>query len=74
LISVARLADSSGPFSAIRVNPTANSLDTPPLFNAGNNQYSFSLNTAGYAPGTYSLTVTFLTDNTTNQTTLFKIP
>jgi hypothetical protein len=74
LISVARLADSSGPFSAIRVNATASSLDTPPLFNAGNNQYSFSLNTGGYAPGTYSLTVTFLSDNTVNQTTLFKIP
>jgi hypothetical protein len=73
LISVARLTDSSGPFSAIRVNATASSLDTPPLFNAGNNQYSFSLNTGGYARGTYSLTVTFLTDNAPNQTTLFKI-
>ena len=76
LISVARLADSAAAtvFNAIRVNATASSLDTPPLFNAGNNQYSFSLNTGGYAPGTYSLTVTFLSDNTINQTTEFKIP
>jgi hypothetical protein len=74
LISVAQIADSTGAtvFNAVRINATSNSLDEPPLFNAGNNQYSFTLSTLAYASGTYSLTVTFLTDNTTNQTTLFK--
>jgi len=74
LISVAQIKDSTGAtvFNAIRVNATANSLDLPPLFNAGNNQYSFSLNIASLASGTYSLTVSFLTDNQINQTTYFK--
>jgi hypothetical protein len=75
LISVAQIADSAGNtvFHPIAVNATASSLDLPPLFNAGNQQYQFTLTISGYAPGTYSLTVTFLTDNTTNQTIFFKI-
>ncbi len=76
LISVAQIKDSTGAtvFNAIRVNATANSLDSIPLFNPGNNQYSFSLNIGSLASGAYSLTVTFLTDNQTDQTTYFKIP
>ena len=64
-------------FSAINVQSTASSLDTPPLFNSGNNQYSFTLNLpsifAQGGAGTYSLTVTFLSDNTSNQTILFSL-
>jgi hypothetical protein len=75
LISVAQIADSAGAtvFNPINVNATASSLDQPPLFNAGNQQYSFTLTISGYAPGTYTLTVTFVTNNTTNQTILFTI-
>jgi hypothetical protein len=75
LISVARILDSNnvGVFDAINPNATASSIDTPPLFNAGNQQYSFTLTIKDYAPGTYSMTVTFLSDDTTNQTILFKI-
>jgi len=79
LISVARIFDANGApvFNAINVRPTANSLDLPPLFNSGNQQYSFTLNLpsifAQAGAGTYSLTVTFLSSNTTNQTTLFRL-
>jgi len=70
LISVAQLSPT---FNAVNVHATAASLDQPPFFNAGNQQYSFSLNVATLPPGTYSLTVTFLSDNTTNQTILFVV-
>jgi hypothetical protein len=75
LISVARILDSNnvGVFDAINPNATASSIDTPPLFDAGNQQYSFTLTIKDYVPGTYSMTVTFLSDDTTNQTILFKI-
>jgi len=75
LISVARIVDSNGVdvFDPINPNPTASSIDTPPLFNAGNQQYSFTLTIKDYLPGTYSLTVTFLSDNQTNQTIVFNI-
>lgn len=74
LISVAQIADSTGAtvFNAIDVNPTASSLQ-PPLYNTGNQQYSFTLNISTFAPGTYSLNTTFLTDNATNQPILFLI-
>jgi hypothetical protein len=84
LISVARICNTTpsndstcGPkgasvFDAIRVNPNAASLDEPPLFNSGNNQYSFSLSISALASGTYSLTVTFLTNNQASVTTYFK--
>ncbi len=70
LISVAQLSPA---FNAINVQPTASSLDQPPLFNTDNQQYQFTLNISNFAPGTYSLTVTFLSDNTTSQTILFII-
>ena len=75
LISVARILDANGVgvFDPIDPNATASSIDTPPLFNAGNQQYSFTLTIKNYVSGTYSLTVTFLSDDTTNQTVLFKI-
>lgn len=75
LLSVARIFDSNGAvvFNPVNVNPTASSIDVPPLFNAGNQQYSFTLNIKNLAAGTYSLTVTFLTDDTTNAQTFFKI-
>jgi hypothetical protein len=75
LISVAQIADATGKtvFQPINVNATANSLDQPPIFNAGNQQYQFTLTISAYAPGTYSLTVTFLSSNTSNQTILFVI-
>jgi hypothetical protein len=87
LISVAKVCNTApsndplcGPngsptFSAINVEPTSSSLDQPPIFNGGNNQYSFTLNLpsifAQGGAGTYSLTVTFLSDNTKSQTILF---
>jgi hypothetical protein len=85
LISVAQICNTTassdpfcGPngspvFNAINVNNNASS-SQPALFTAQNNQFKFSLQIGGYASGTYSLTVTFLTNNTTNQTTLFTIP
>jgi hypothetical protein len=60
-------------FNAINVNANASS-SMPAIFTAANNQFKFSLQVGGLASGTYSLTVTFLTDNTTNKTTLFTIP
>jgi hypothetical protein len=75
LISVAQIADATGKtvFQPINVNATAASLDQPPIFNAGNQQYQFTLTISAYAPGTYSLTVTFLSSNAFNQTILFVI-
>ena len=78
LLSVARIADANGAtvFNAINVLATSAS-DQPPVFTTGNQQYSFTLNLpnifAQAGAGTYSVTVTFLSDNTTNQTTLFQL-
>ena len=60
-------------FNAINLSNNATS-SQPALFTDTNNQFKFSLLIGGFASGTYSLTVTFLTDNTTNQTTVFTIP
>jgi hypothetical protein len=85
LLSVAQLCNTTasndpfcGPggspvFNAINVNANASS-SMPAIFTAANNQFKFSMQIGGLASGTYSLTVTFLTDNTTNKTTLFTIP
>ena len=76
LISVAKIQnpDGTAAFSAINVQSTSSSLDQPPIFNSGNQQYSFTLNLrsifAQAGAGTYSITVTFLSDNTTNQSIL----
>jgi hypothetical protein len=77
LLSVARIFDANGApvFNAIDPNATSASIDVPPLFPPGNSQYSFTLNLpsvfAQGGAGTYSVTVTFLSDNTTNKTTEF---
>jgi hypothetical protein len=85
LLSVAQICDTTasndplcGPggspvFNAINPNNNASS-SMPAIFTDTNNQFKFSLLLGGYASGTYSLTVSFLTDNTTNKTTLFTIP
>jgi len=70
LISVAQIAPT---FNAINVQATSSSLDLIPLYNEGNAQYSFTLNVFHLLPGTYSLTTTFLSDNTTNQTIKFVV-
>jgi hypothetical protein len=77
LLSVARVFDANGVpvFNPVDPNPTSASIDVPPIFPTGNPQYSFTLNLpsvlAQGGAGTYSVTVTFLSDNTTNQTTEF---
>lgn len=76
LISVARLTDGAGnpAFQPITIASTSVGLaDVQPLFNSGNQQYQFTLDIGGYAPGVYSLTTTFLSDNTSFQTIVFKI-
>lgn len=69
LLSVVQVKDSAGNavYNPIDVSPTDNSLNEPPVFNSGNQQYSFTLNISGLAKGTYDLNVTFLTNNTTYQ-------
>lgn len=77
LISVAKVQNSDGTptFIPINVLATSSSLIVIPLYNEGNNQYSFTLNLTSTFDqgglGTYSLTTTFLSDNTFNQTILF---
>ena len=57
------------------INPNNNATSSQPaVFTDTNNQFKFSLLLGGLAPGTYSLTVTFITDNTIDQSTLFVIP
>lgn len=77
LLSVARVVDGAGNpvFEPIAINSSGNSTENPPTFsyNPNNQQYQFSLSLKNYKPGTYSLTVTFLTNNTGYQTTLFKV-
>lgn len=71
LISVAQLTPS---FNPIAIGSTSiGNADVTPMYNAGNQQYAFTLTIKNYAPGTYSLTTTFLSDNTTNQTIVFVI-
>ncbi len=76
LISVAQLTDGKGNASFHPVDIASTSVglaDQQPLFNTGNQQYQFTLNLANFASGLYSLTTTFLSDNTTSQTIVFKI-
>lgn len=71
VISVAQI---SPVFNAKNVSSTSvGNADVQPLFNAGNQQYQFTLNLAGYAVGTYSLSVTFLSNNTTTQNIVFNV-
>ena len=61
------------PSNLIALEPEGNSTPTPPIYKFGNNQYQFSLSLKGYPPGLYSLTTTFDTGETTNQTILFQV-
>ena len=81
LISVARLADASGPFQTINVQANSSDLDVAPLFakpNGGNTQqYAFTLNIpnifAQGGLGTYTITVSFDSNNDTEHTIVFNI-
>jgi len=61
------------PTNLVTIFPEGNSTPTPPIFKFGNNQYQFSLSLKGYSPGIYSLTTTFETGETTEQTVLFQV-
>jgi hypothetical protein len=75
LISVAKIHDDDeGPvFEAIDVQTTANSNEFDILFRSETNQYIYNLDTTGYTAGIYSLTVTFLGNNTGSETTFFRV-
>jgi len=75
LMSVAQIADKKGNpvFNPISLNASGNSTPIQPIFKTGNQQYQFSLSLQGYAPGIYSLTATFLSANTMQQTVLIKV-
>jgi hypothetical protein len=75
LMSVAQIADKKGNpvFNPISLNASGNSTPIQPIFKTGNQQYQFSLSLQGYAPGIYSLTATFLSANTVQQTVLIKV-
>ncbi len=76
LLSVARILDANGNpvFEPITVFPAGQSSGAPLFSSSPNNQqYSFSLKLQGYQPGTYSLSILFLTNNTVMQTTYIKV-
>jgi hypothetical protein len=77
LLSVAQILDSNANpvFNPININSSGSSTPVPPIFkfNGTKHQYEFSLSLQGYALGTYSLTVTFLTSNTVQQTVEFQV-
>ena len=76
LLSIAQIFDSNGNavFNPIAIGSSGNSTPVPPTFKLDyNKQYQFSLSLQGYATGTYSLTVTFLTSNTVQQTIEFQV-
>ena len=76
LLSVAQIFDAKGNavFNPIPLDASGNSTPVQPIFKSGNNQYQFSLSLQGYASGIYSLTVTFLSSNTVQQTVEFQVP
>jgi len=47
--------------------------NTPPKFRNGGSVYIYDLQLTGYTPGTYLISVVFLTNNTTVQTIQFKV-
>jgi len=76
LLSVAQLFDAKGKavFAPVAINSSGSSTPLPPTFKVDTkNQYQFSLSLKGYAKGTYSITVTFLSDETVQQTVLIKV-
>ncbi len=78
LLSVARILDAAGKpvFEPIRVQASGSSNpNDPPLFRNDNptKQNIYNLSLEGYLPGTYSLSILFLTDNEAAQDTLFRV-
>lgn len=76
LLSIAQIFDSNGNavFNPIAIGSSGSSTPVPPTFKIDSNkQYQLSLSLQGYASGTYSLTVTFLTSNTVQQTIEFRV-
>jgi hypothetical protein len=77
LLSVAQILDANGNpvFNAVVIGASGNSTPIQPIFknDPTNKQYQFSLSLAGYAPGIYSLTLTFLSSNTAFQVIEFQV-
>ncbi len=76
LLSVAQLLDKQGnpAFNPIPIESSGSSTPIAPTFKIDSNkQYQFSLSLQGYAPGTYSITITFLSSNAPSQTVLIKV-
>jgi hypothetical protein len=77
LLSIAQIKDGKGNdvFQPIQINTQGSSTDTPPIFkfNSNSQNYQFSLNLSGYAPGIYALTVTFLSNNAPAAITYFQV-
>lgn len=76
LLSVQRISGGTGPaFQPINISTQGNSTDIPPVFkyNPNSQNYQFSLSLKGYTAGTYVITLTFLTNNTGFQSTLFNV-
>jgi len=75
LVSVAEIQPT---FQIINIDSSGNSTPimppTPLTIKAdNNNQYQLSLSLQGYNPGIYTLTITFLTNNTIQQTVEFQV-
>jgi hypothetical protein len=76
LISLGQISDSTGKslLNAIAIGSTSvGNADAQPLFNQGNQQYQFTLDISNLAVGTYSVTVTFLSNNTYQHFAVFNV-
>jgi hypothetical protein len=70
LLSVARVDSGFTPIIPLKFHGHGNS---SAIFDVTGKQYHLNLNVTGYAPGTYSVTVTFLSGNASPVTTYFKL-
>ena len=70
LLSVARVDSGFTPIIPLKFNGHGGSTAT---FDVTGKQYHLNLDVTGYAPGTYSVTVTFLSGNAPPVTTYFKL-
>lgn len=70
LLSVAKVSNTQGTgiIAPVMVYSSGNSTTVQPIFSfsPNNQQYEFGLSLNGYAPGTYALIVTFLSNTTVN--------
>jgi hypothetical protein len=77
LLSIVQVRDGQGNtvFQPIQINTQGSSTDNPPIFkvNSSSQNYQFSLDLTGYAPGIYELSVTFLTNNAPAAYTYFQV-